>query len=108
MHRQQSLSCRGNGRLPSYQTGRESRLSQLWRGLAAFGCPLRFRSKILGVTEQCADAPPVEQCNGRRDRLHPSGIVRGVLNRDLWLAIVSQPVRDGQLREGLREVARYS
>jgi hypothetical protein len=29
MHRQQSLSCRGNGRLPSYQTGRESRLSQL-------------------------------------------------------------------------------
>ena len=41
----------------------------------------------------------IEHCNGRRDRLCPSRIVRGIFNRDLWLAIVPQPVRDRQLRE---------
>src|SRR5215510_43785 len=88
--------------------GGGSSLSQLWRGLAPFSCPLTVGGKIFSDVEQCADARPVEQCNGRTDCLCFSGFVRRVLNRAVWLAAVPQPVRDGELREGLREVCRYA
>jgi hypothetical protein len=78
MHRTTSLSAEGlavylipNPAEPAFPT---------LRGLAAFGCPLPVEGKILGVIERRADAPPVEHCNGRRDRLCPGRVVRGFLN----------------------------